>query len=37
LTFTGVTALMISVALVACAVPAWRAMRVQPAVMLRNE
>jgi predicted permease len=37
LTFSGVTALMIVVALMACAVPAWRAMRVQPAVVLRNE
>jgi putative ABC transport system permease protein len=37
LTFGGVTTLMIMVALVACAVPAWRAMRVQPAVVLRNE
>jgi ABC-type antimicrobial peptide transport system permease subunit len=37
LTFGGVTTLMILVALVACAVPAWRAMRVQPAVVLRNE
>jgi putative ABC transport system permease protein len=36
-TFTGVTALMFTVALLACAVPAWRAMRVQPAVVLRNE
>jgi putative ABC transport system permease protein len=36
-TFTSVTALMIAVALMACAVPAWRAMRVQPAAVLRNE
>ena len=36
-TFTAVTALMFTVALLACAVPAWRAMRVQPAVVLRNE
>ena len=37
LTFAGVTALMIVVALLACAVPAWRAMRLQPAAVLRNE
>ena len=37
MTFAAVTALMIGVALAACAVPAWRAMRVQPAVVLRNE
>jgi ABC-type antimicrobial peptide transport system permease subunit len=37
LTFGGVMALMITVALIACSVPAWRAMRVQPAVVLRNE
>ena len=37
LAFTGVASLMVSVALIACAVPAWRAMRVQPAVVLRNE
>jgi predicted permease len=36
-TFTAVGALMLSVALLACAVPAWRAMRVQPATILRNE
>lgn len=36
-TFGAVTVLMIAVALMACAVPAWRAMRVQPAVVLRNE
>ena len=36
-TFTGVVLLMVTVALLACAVPAWRAMRVQPAVVLRNE
>ena len=37
MTFAGVTTLMIVVALVACAVPAWRAMRLQPAAVLRNE
>jgi putative ABC transport system permease protein len=36
-TFTAVAALMLTVALMACAVPAWRAMRVQPAVVLRND
>jgi ABC-type antimicrobial peptide transport system permease subunit len=36
-TFAGVTTLMIAVALMACAAPAWRATRVQPAVVLRNE
>ena len=35
--FAGVASLMVSVALIACAVPAWRAMRVQPAVVLRND
>jgi len=37
LTFSGVAVLMLAVALMACAVPAWRAMCVQPAVVLRNE
>ena len=37
LTFTAVVAMMFTVALLACAVPAWRAMRVEPAVVLRNE
>jgi putative ABC transport system permease protein len=37
LTFTAVVAMMFIVALLACAVPAWRAMRVEPAVVLRNE
>ncbi|MBY0497316.1 MAG: ABC transporter permease [Cyanobacteria bacterium] len=37
LTFAGVTTLMIVVALMACALPAWRAMRLQPAAVLRNE
>ena len=36
-TFSGVALMMFTVALLACAVPAWRAMRVQPAVVLRNE
>lgn len=36
-TFSGVALMMVAVALLACAVPAWRAMRVQPAVVLRNE
>ena len=35
--FAGVTLLMVTVALIACAVPAWRAMCVQPAVVLRND
>jgi len=35
--FTGVAALMVMVALLAVAVPAWRAMRLQPAAVLRNE
>jgi putative ABC transport system permease protein len=37
MTFTAVAALMVTVALMACAVPAWRAMRVQPAAVLRND
>jgi len=37
MTFAGVTTMMIAVALMACALPAWRAMRVQPAAVLRNE
>lgn len=36
-TFSGVATLMLGVALLACAVPAWRAMHAQPAVVLRNE
>lgn len=36
-TFASVSTLMIAVALLACAIPAWRAMRVQPAAVLRNE
>jgi putative ABC transport system permease protein len=37
LTFSGVVMLLTVTALLACAVPAWRAMRVQPAEVLRNE
>jgi putative ABC transport system permease protein len=37
LTFAGVVALLTVTALFACAVPAWRAMRLQPAAVLRNE
>jgi putative ABC transport system permease protein len=37
LTFSAVALLMVTVALMACAVPAWRAMRLQPAAVLRNE
>ena len=36
-TFSGVPILMVGVALLACAIPAYRAMRVQPATVLRNE
>jgi putative ABC transport system permease protein len=36
-TFAAVVTLMVAVALMACALPAWRAMRVQPAVVLRND
>jgi putative ABC transport system permease protein len=36
-TFAAVSTLMLTVALMACAVPAWRAMRVQPAAVLRND
>jgi putative ABC transport system permease protein len=36
-TFSGVAALMVTVALLACAIPALRAIRVQPAAVLRND
>ncbi len=36
-TFAGVGGLLIAIALLACAVPAVRALRLQPAVVLRNE
>ena len=37
LTYGAVTALLLAVALMACIVPARRASRLQPAVVLRNE
>ena len=37
LTFAVASCLLFSAALVACAFPAWRAMRVQPAVALRRD
>jgi predicted permease len=37
LTFTAVTAVMLSAALIACGIPAARAVRVEPAEVLRNE
>src|SRR6188508_1668080 len=36
-TYAGVTALLVSATAVACGVPAWRAMRVDPAATLRSE
>jgi putative ABC transport system permease protein len=36
-TFAGVVLLLGTTALLACALPAWRAMRVQPAAVLRND
>ena len=35
--FSGVPVLMVAVALLACTIPALRAMRVQPATVLRND
>ena len=37
ITFTGTAALLVMSALLACAWPAWRATRVDPAVTLRQE
>jgi putative ABC transport system permease protein len=37
LTYASVTSILIIVALVACSIPAWRAMRLDPLVALRHE
>lgn len=36
-TYAGVVAVLTTVALLACAVPAWRAARIDPAITLRND